>query len=182
MMLMILGNTVVLAWDHHPMEESTYLLLELLNFIFSMIFIIELLLKLPGLGWREYKRDAFNIFDALIVLAGVVELALAPPSFIQESSGGAGAISAFRVFRVGRIFKLARSWTQLQNVLVVIVNTLAAAGCVNGYVYDEPTLYWTRVTLGNVFILLIRFLRLFLFTITSGTSPCCSSCSCSSLR
>lgn len=128
MMLMILGNTVVLAWDHHPMDPELFSVLEILNFIFSIIFILELLLKLPGLGWREYKRDAFNLFDAFIVLAGVVELGLAPPSFIAETSGGAGAISAFRVFRVGRIFKLARSWTQLQNVLVVIMNTLAAAG------------------------------------------------------
>lgn len=76
----------------------------------------------------RYVRDAFNIFDAVIVLAGVVELIIAPPSFFGESAGGAGAISAFRVFRVGRIFKLARSWKQLQNVLVVIGNTLAAAG------------------------------------------------------
>ena len=41
----IILNTVTLACDHHPMDSSFEENLEILNFIFTIIFIIEMVLK-----------------------------------------------------------------------------------------------------------------------------------------
>lgn len=66
--------------------------------------------QLVALGPRGYAEDRLNLFDALIVVSSLVELALSPPDVL---SGGAGedagrGVLALRSFRVLRVFKLAR--------------------------------------------------------------------------
>ena len=36
----------------------------------TIIFAVEMVLKLIGLGFRQYLRDGFNIFDGIIVIVG----------------------------------------------------------------------------------------------------------------
>ena len=106
--ILILGNTVTLALDRHPIDPIEFAGLELANTIFSWLFFTEMLIKLMGLGIKGYTRDRFNIFDAVIVIMSTVEMVLgwADPS----ASGGGGAISALRGIRLLRVFKIARSW------------------------------------------------------------------------
>ena len=50
------------------------------------------------------------MFDALIVVSSLVELALSPPDILTGGAGGdsGGGLSALRSFRAFRVFKLAR--------------------------------------------------------------------------
>ncbi len=64
-------------------------------------------------------RDSFNIFDGSIVLLSLVEIIL-DNAGSNVSGGGFGAISAFRSLRLFRIFKLARSWVNLRNLLIAM--------------------------------------------------------------
>lgn len=41
-------NTVVLAMDHHPMDDEFSLYLEVFNFAFSLCFMLEMALKASG--------------------------------------------------------------------------------------------------------------------------------------
>ncbi|CAN0047178.1 unnamed protein product, partial [Laminaria digitata] len=43
--LLIVLNTVVLAMDHHPMDDEFSLYLEVFNFAFSLCFMLEMALK-----------------------------------------------------------------------------------------------------------------------------------------
>ena len=92
----------------------------MLNLIFFVSFLLEMIIKILGLGLREYVRDSFNIFDAVIVLVSCVDVAL----FYSGSGGGGGAISALRGFRLLRIFKLAKSWKKFQDLLKTIIISL----------------------------------------------------------
>jgi hypothetical protein len=51
-------------------------MLEILNIIFTLIFFVEMILKLIGLGPTEYSRDPFNNFDAFIVVVSMVDFIL----------------------------------------------------------------------------------------------------------
>lgn len=62
-----------------------------------------MVLKLIGLGIKKYMQDGFNIFDGIIVIISMVELA----------TDGKGGISVLRAFRLLRIFKIIRSWKDL---------------------------------------------------------------------
>jgi hypothetical protein len=80
-----------------------------------------MIVKLLGLGFKEYASDGFNLFDCSIVIISVVEFFI----FLLEidfSSGG--ALSALRAVRLLRVFKLARSWVSFRILLEKIVITL----------------------------------------------------------
>jgi hypothetical protein len=72
-----------------------------------------MIIKLIGLGFKEYVKDTFNIFDAVVVALSLIELVLVGAGI---GSGG-GAFSALRAVRLLRVFKLARSWKGLYDLL-----------------------------------------------------------------
>ena len=104
--LIILLNTIVLSMDQYPeIEGPISELFHTANIIFTIIFTIEVVLKVIGLGVRGYCGDNFNIFDAFIVVISIIEMFLASGSGNSEG----GAFSALRAFRLFRIFKIFRS-------------------------------------------------------------------------
>lgn len=98
-------NTISQSFDQYP-EPSYFFLLDKVNSFFSIVFIIELMLKLSGLGFRHYFRDTFNVFDCFIVSTSFIDL------IISNLSAGSNinAVTAMRTFRLVRLFKLARTW------------------------------------------------------------------------
>lgn len=48
--LLIVLNTLVLALDHHPMDEEFSTYLEVCNFAFSLCFMLEMVLKVSSLS------------------------------------------------------------------------------------------------------------------------------------
>ena len=114
----ILLNTLVLAMEYDGMSSAYESGLSAVNVALTVAFAAELLVKLLGLGIEEYFRDAFNTFDALVVLISLVELLLAD----------SGSLSALRSFRILRILKLIRSWRTLQKFLFTMYATVASLG------------------------------------------------------
>jgi len=100
------------------MESDFSDALEYINYIFIGVFTIELIVKVIGLGPRLYVADRFNIFDATIVVFSYVELAFT----------GEGSLSVLRAFRLGRVFKMAKSWDSLRAVIETIAETLPSIG------------------------------------------------------
>jgi Ion transport protein len=44
-----------------------------LNLVISFCFLVEMLVKIIGLGIKEYSRDKFNLFDAFVVCISMVD-------------------------------------------------------------------------------------------------------------
>jgi hypothetical protein len=128
----ILLNTLTLAMDKYPMECEVNDNLEIINFMLTVIFTIETVVKIYGLGPNAWRKDSFNIFDGFIVFVSLIELSVGQPSFITgivaDPNASSGALSALRTFRLFRIFKLARSWTELQKLLVAMLKCVAEIG------------------------------------------------------
>ena len=121
--LLIVFNTVVLALDKYPEDPDLNKVTQSLNTFFTWAFVVEMVIKLIGLGFKEYARDSFNIFDALIVVLSLIELTVTEISADSVSAGG-GSLSAFRGVRLLRVFKLARSWTSFRRILSKIIVTV----------------------------------------------------------
>ncbi|GMH79423.1 hypothetical protein TL16_g08140 [Triparma laevis f. inornata] len=123
---MIVVNTVVLACESYPMAPAADSNLEIINFVLTLLFAIEMFVKVGGYGWKRYLMDTMNCFDGVIVFISVVELMIMPPNFIREADGSGvdiGGISALRSFRLFRIFKLAREWVSMRIILHKIMLT-----------------------------------------------------------
>lgn len=76
----IFANTVCMALEgvctfendaHCPYIKAT---LDCLNIIFGIVFTIELVVKIIGLGPRQFFREAVNVLDVVIVVASLIEL------------------------------------------------------------------------------------------------------------
>ena len=94
------------------------------NFAFTMYFVVEMTVKLMGLGPHRYVSDNFNIFDGLVTILGVIDMALT----LAPNVTSPGAMSIFRAFRLMRVFRLARSWTSLNHIITVLLSSLASVG------------------------------------------------------
>lgn len=60
--LLIVLNTLVLALDHHPMDQEFSTYLEVFNFAFSLCFMLEMALKVGVITSRSlwYDRPCFQ--------------------------------------------------------------------------------------------------------------------------
>lgn len=115
----VMINCTVLALDYHNMPTCGALISEcvlaFLNTVCTIIFLLEMVVKLYGLGFRMYIADSFNIFDGFIVAVSLIE-------FIIPGEGG--GVSVFRALRILRIFKAAARFENLKKVIMTIVLTL----------------------------------------------------------
>ena len=81
------------------------------NLSFTIIFDIEVVIKLLGLGSR-YFIDKYNTFDFIIAIGSTAGMIL------EKTIGGNLSISrVLRVFRIGRMFKLFRKHKSLNAIL-----------------------------------------------------------------
>ena len=119
--MLLVANTVVLALDKHPEDPELTKVTDKLNDFFTWAFVAEMVIKLIGLGFKEYARDSFNLFDALIVILSIVDIVLTSAT---SSDSQGGTLSAFRGVRLLRVFKLARSWDSFRVILAKIIVTI----------------------------------------------------------
>lgn len=119
---LIVVNTVVLALEHHDQDEVWTRVLGDFNVTLTLLFTLEMAFKIGGLTLEGYVTDGFNVFDGVIVLVSLLDLA------ISQGGDSSIAVSALRTFRLLRIFKLARSWKSLNAFLSTMIHTLPRLG------------------------------------------------------
>lgn len=77
-----------------------------------------------GLGFKGYIRDPYNVYDCIIVVASIVDIVLTN----LDTSMSTGVLTAVRAFRLLRLFKLAKQWRRLSQLLSTVVKTLKDVG------------------------------------------------------
>jgi hypothetical protein len=118
--ILILLNTVFLASEHYGQPGWLHTAQDKANLVFTIIFAVEMVLKLFGLGLKKYVADNFNVFDGIIVIVSLVEL-------LNHSEGSQNSgLTVLRAFRLLRIFKIIKSWTELRVLLITVLKSLGA--------------------------------------------------------
>ena len=121
--VVILANTVELALDQYPIDIESILLSGFLNFVFYLTFLLEMIIRQTATGFKMYFKDEYNTFDFIVVAVSTIDLILLQ-WFAESITTGYGAIQALRVFRLLRIFKLAKVWPQFNYILKTVFTTL----------------------------------------------------------
>lgn len=70
---MIITNTAVMASQSYPSNPGWQVASDYLNVGFCFYFVLELLIKLMGVGFQAFIRDRMNQFDGLVVVASLIE-------------------------------------------------------------------------------------------------------------
>ena len=118
---LIILNTAVMASDHNRMPRLQEQANEYVNYFLFAYFVVEMIIKLIGFGPRGYAKDQMNLFDGFVVLMSCVEVVV---GFISSDNGN-NYLSVLRTFRLLRVFKLARSWKQLNDIITTMFKSLA---------------------------------------------------------
>ena len=83
----IILNTIVLGFDGYPAKVEVSILIEHINMFFILIFVIEMILKMLGIGLKMYFKDAANIFDFIVVAISMVDVVLLVMDSALSKSG-----------------------------------------------------------------------------------------------
>uniref|UniRef100_A0A8D3AQI8 Voltage-dependent L-type calcium channel subunit alpha n=1 Tax=Scophthalmus maximus TaxID=52904 RepID=A0A8D3AQI8_SCOMX len=133
MFVLILGNTLTLAIQHYEQSKTFTSVMDILNMIFTVVFTIEMIIKLLALRAHHYFIDPWNSFDALIVVGSVLDIAVSEfsVSLFTQSGGSKGesgkvSITFFRLFRVLRLVKLLSKGEGIRTLLWTFVKSLQA--------------------------------------------------------
>ena len=122
----IIVNTIVLSLDRYPVDMLETAILEKVNIVLTILFTIEMIIKIIALGFIAYfKGSAFNIFDCIIVIASITDIFVS--NFLLKGSkdqSSGTVITALRGFRLLRIFKLAKQWKRFELLLETLGRTL----------------------------------------------------------
>lgn len=84
--MVIVVNTIFLALDSHPAKKKNegdedlndwFLgILAYANHFFTLVFVLEVLFKIIGLGLKEFIKEKFNQFDLAIVIMSLLQMEL----------------------------------------------------------------------------------------------------------
>lgn len=96
----VICNTTTLAVQSFYDDSDVFLIF---NYIYTVIFTIEMALKIFAYKFKGYLQDGLNILDGLIVIISLVEI------FFLTGNSAASAFKTFRTFRVLRVTKLFKA-------------------------------------------------------------------------
>ncbi|XP_067437348.1 voltage-dependent L-type calcium channel subunit alpha-1C isoform X5 [Thunnus thynnus] len=127
MFTLILLNTICLAMQHHGQTKNFNDAMNILNMLFTGLFTVEMILKLIAFKPRHYFVDAWNTFDALIVVGSIVDIAITEVNGLQNSEENARiSITFFRLFRVMRLVKLLSRGEGIRTLLWTFIKSFQA--------------------------------------------------------
>ena len=117
----IMLNMFQMALFHIGQTREIEMLLDITNYIFTAIFIMEATLKLIAYG-RSYFKNSWNKFDFFVVVASIFDVMMenmGENSFDWLKSAPQIA-RVMRVLRVARIIRLAGKAKNLQAIIQTI--------------------------------------------------------------
>ncbi|KAF5901497.1 dihydropyridine-sensitive L-type skeletal muscle calcium channel subunit alpha-1-like, partial [Clarias magur] len=148
MFFLIILNTLCLGMQHCNQSDHVTKLSDTLNVIFTVLFTIEMIVKLIAFKAKGYFGDPWNVFDFLIVVGSIVDVVLSQVDAALESSGGLYclhgcaetnpmqaiayeenarvSITFFRLFRVLRLIKLLNRSEGIRNLLWTFIKSFQA--------------------------------------------------------
>jgi hypothetical protein len=118
----IILNTLVLALKWYMQPEGVTQATEIINYIFTAIFTSEAVIKLMAMGVNEYCKNPWNIFDFFIIIGSLGSIFL----YFYLDVPVKGAITIVRSFRILRVIRLIRRAKSLNLIFNTFVITMPA--------------------------------------------------------
>lgn len=128
MNFIIIVNTVSLALVRYNQPVSEVYALDQLNLAFTVIFTVELLLKLFAFRIVGYLSDTMNCLDVIVVIFSWVEFGFLSSA---NTTSSIKILTTFKLLRTVRLLRLARvliAFRSVQSLINVMQNTIGSFG------------------------------------------------------
>lgn len=116
--VLVFLNTSCVAVEHYGQPPWLTEFLFYAEYVFLVLFILEMCLKMYALGVRVYFESSFNKFDFFVVMGSIFEVVW---SYYKEGSFG---LSVLRALRLLRIFKVTKYWASLRNLVISLLSSM----------------------------------------------------------
>uniref|UniRef100_A0A8D0GZQ5 Voltage-dependent L-type calcium channel subunit alpha n=1 Tax=Sphenodon punctatus TaxID=8508 RepID=A0A8D0GZQ5_SPHPU len=136
MFVLILLNTICLAMQHYGQSCLFKEAMNILNMLFTGLFTVEMVLKLIAFKPKHYFCDAWNTFDALIVVGSIFDIAITEVNPAEQHTQCSSSVNAeensrisitfFRLFRVMRLVKLLSRGEGIRTLLWTFIKSFQA--------------------------------------------------------
>uniref|UniRef100_A0A8C3M5V2 Calcium voltage-gated channel subunit alpha1 H n=1 Tax=Chrysolophus pictus TaxID=9089 RepID=A0A8C3M5V2_CHRPC len=120
-------NVITMSMEHYNQPKSLDEALKYCNYVFTIVFVFEAVLKLVAFGFRRFFKDRWNQLDLAIVLLSIVGITL------EEIEMNAALPINPTIIRIMRVLRIARGM-----------------GCSIGL---QPSLQTRQETVGNLGLL-----------------------------
>ena len=101
------------------------------NFVFSLIFIMEMVLKLLAFN-KAYFYSGWNIFDFFVVMASILDIILDNTTSGDTDTSSISILPQiariFRVMRVTKLLRMVKRFKGLQKLIETFLFSLPALG------------------------------------------------------
>lgn len=127
-LVLIVVSTVALAFEN-PLSDPNSMMLKILkqlDFYFTLIFIVECLLKIftRGLlfnGSQSYLKNFWNVMDFIIVISAVLDI-------LAGDAANLSFLKSIRILRIMRPLRLIARNKSLQVAISSLVTSLPRIG------------------------------------------------------
>jgi len=120
--IIITLNVLTMAMEHHDQSPEFTFILALFNYTFTLVFTVEMLVKLVAFQTRRYFSDGWNRFDFFVVL--VSYLGILMDVLDSTSPVNPSILRIMRVFRIVRILKLLKTAQGVRALLHCVFQSL----------------------------------------------------------
>ena len=128
----VLINSVFMAIDGNIIKPEVLNSLNVSNYVFNVVYMLEYVVKFIGLGPIVYYSDAFTYLDTFIIVFSIIDMASPTDTDTDSTAGGKkknvssqlGFLRVFRIFRVVRLTKILRRIKSMRLIIVSISKAL----------------------------------------------------------
>ena len=127
-LLAVIFNLMILCLDQYPLNRKLQNSSEICNIFFTLVLIIELVIKSAAYGITNYLRSSYyNQYDCYVVILSFIDVITSNLFFNDDMDVNSIGITVLRGFRIMRLFKLARFWRNfqilIQTLWLTVINT-----------------------------------------------------------
>ncbi|KAJ1455949.1 Ion transport protein-domain-containing protein [Pelagophyceae sp. CCMP2097] len=119
-MLCILLNGAIMCLEYFGQPAALTTAIALLNGGFAVVFTLEAVLKIGGVGWHLYIGEAWNKFDFVIVAGTIVGYIVG----LASSASFGPLASVIRLFRIARVTRLFNSAKNLKKQVSALMSAV----------------------------------------------------------
>ena len=115
----VVFNLVIMCMPYADQPVQWEFVCEGLGSFVTWVFIVEMVLKLVGLGCTGYWSDSWNMLDGVIVSLSIVEMLIT--MFLADTGIN---ISFLRMLRLLRLLRLMKAWPGLYKIVMSFIKAI----------------------------------------------------------
>ncbi|XP_052765335.1 voltage-dependent T-type calcium channel subunit alpha-1I-like isoform X3 [Mya arenaria] len=120
-------NVITMAMEFYMMPKELEFALQIFNYFFTSVFILEAAMKIIALGTIRYMRDRWNQLDIFIVILSIVGIVLEEMK-TNVIPINPTIIRVMRVLRIARVLKLLKMAKGIRALLDTVIQALPQVG------------------------------------------------------